>query len=296
MARQLLLLVIGFFLTSVLGGTLGFIFQRRTWTQQERSKLLEAERLAARTVFEDLSRLMDKRLYRMRHFNWALQRSHGQTEESADLEGHRDKLRDVLYEWNDNLHRNLALVLSYFGNEMRIYLEDTIFEEFKRIQAKLESAYREIRNAGSPRDHDFDQELYVLGTYVYSINVGMISRIQEGKVGRFNPATPASSVSVIGRTGRRLAELQEFPLWPGAYFGLPGPTGAIGKGLGVQAVQQRLIEVGYQRCPVGELTADGFFGKITESAVRAFQSEKGLSADGRVGERTWSKLLEGKRR
>lgn len=39
------------------------------------------------------------------------------------------------------------------------------------------------------------------------------------------------------------------------------------------------------------LIDDGIFGKLTEEAVKQFQSEQFLCADGIVGEKTWAKLL-----
>ncbi|MHB0955538.1 MAG: NlpC/P60 family protein [Pirellulaceae bacterium] len=42
--------------------------------------------------------------------------------------------------------------------------------------------------------------------------------------------------------------------------------------------------------PSPNLTADGDFGPRTERAVRAFQTQHGLSADGIVGPQTWAKL------
>ena len=38
-------------------------------------------------------------------------------------------------------------------------------------------------------------------------------------------------------------------------------------------------------------TIDGQFGSLTESAVKAYQQANGLTADGIVGQKTWSKLL-----
>ena len=53
-------------------------------------------------------------------------------------------------------------------------------------------------------------------------------------------------------------------------------------GAKVRAVQSQLRESGYA------VTVDGVFGSGTYSAVRSFQSAKGLGADGIVGDNTWS--------
>ncbi|MFH9608278.1 peptidoglycan-binding protein [Streptomyces sp. NPDC017448] len=41
---------------------------------------------------------------------------------------------------------------------------------------------------------------------------------------------------------------------------------------------------------IGSSGVDGVFGAGTESAVKAFQRSRGLTADGKVGPNTWSKL------
>ena len=63
-----------------------------------------------------------------------------------------------------------------------------------------------------------------------------------------------------------------------------------------------LVRQGAQHHPVETLqyllrarghnvTVDGIFGPVTDSAVRAFQQQKGLAVDGIVGPVTWSALI-----
>jgi len=53
----------------------------------------------------------------------------------------------------------------------------------------------------------------------------------------------------------------------------------------VQVVQARLREIGF------DLQVDGQFGPVTESAVKLFQTRRGLGADGVVGPHTWASLF-----
>jgi peptidoglycan hydrolase-like protein with peptidoglycan-binding domain len=55
----------------------------------------------------------------------------------------------------------------------------------------------------------------------------------------------------------------------------------------VRLVQRRLSALGYTE--VG--AADGIFGPNTEAAVRAFQADNGLDADGVIGPQTWERLF-----
>jgi peptidoglycan hydrolase-like protein with peptidoglycan-binding domain len=59
------------------------------------------------------------------------------------------------------------------------------------------------------------------------------------------------------------------------------------KGSAVTALQRQLrFTFGY-----ASVVVDGTFGAATQTAVKSFQSKKGLTADGIVGQRTWKALV-----
>ena len=59
----------------------------------------------------------------------------------------------------------------------------------------------------------------------------------------------------------------------------------------VTLLQTKLIQLGYD---VGGTGADGVYGAKTEAAVKAFQKDHGLVADGICGAKTWNALATGK--
>jgi len=62
------------------------------------------------------------------------------------------------------------------------------------------------------------------------------------------------------------------------------------KGEYVTLMQTKLIQQGYSLDPYG---ADGSFGNTTLKALKLFQADHGLAADGICGARTWEALLSG---
>lgn len=73
----------------------------------------------------------------------------------------------------------------------------------------------------------------------------------------------------------------------GGILVLPVRRGKRGKE--VVDIQKRLHALGYF---LGREGVDGYFGPNTEHAVRAFQQQRLLYADGVVGENTWTELVE----
>jgi hypothetical protein len=186
LSDQLVTIVVGFALTTVVGGLLGAWFQRRTWDHQNERTLSEADRGHATQVCRELSHLMDKRLYRMRQLNWAL------TAEPVDqsrAEASMQDYRAVLYEWNDTLNRNLAAAEIQFGGEVREKLEREIYEGFRAAGARLEASYKRLlgpyrSDADEPSRGTLERDLDQLRESIYDLGVTMLRRIREGRVGR----------------------------------------------------------------------------------------------------------------
>jgi len=179
--------ILGFFLTTVLGGLLGFFFQNRSWEHQHKIQQAEQERLynvqlaeekreRALQVFDEISRLMDKRLYRLRLIYWSLSAEDGQVNHSPSAESRFEDYRKVLYEWNDSINRNLALLQHYLGPTMRNRLDyevGTSFVELGRIFEKWWTT-----SVTPESTESLDSRLRSLSSRVYTFNLEMISAIQ----------------------------------------------------------------------------------------------------------------------
>ena len=186
-SNQIIVVAVTFLFTSVLGGLLASFFQNRTWKHQNRVRLAEQERILATKVFESISSLMDKRLYRMRQLNWKIRND---TVSAEALEEAMNSYRDVLYEWNDNLNRNLALVQCYFGKDARKFLEGTLYEKFREIGSFLEQGYLDKISTGDIAVFKKNKSnISELRDDVYKLNVKMIELIQKSEVGVFSPDT-----------------------------------------------------------------------------------------------------------
>jgi peptidoglycan hydrolase-like protein with peptidoglycan-binding domain len=69
------------------------------------------------------------------------------------------------------------------------------------------------------------------------------------------------------------------------------PLGRGARGPGVAQVQDLLADLGFKlTVSVTRAGADGIFGPETEAAVKAFQKQVGLQADGIVGTHTLARL------
>lgn len=133
---------------------------------------------------------------------------------------------------------------------------------------------------------------------------GVFGRQTENAVRAFQRIFDLTADGVVGKKTwyrisyiyvavKRLAELNsegERPQYDDNAF--PGILRFGDTGTAVQNLQFYLKTLAAYNPFLRDLTIDGFFGRGTEEAVRAFQKLYGLAEDGVVGEATWNRIVQ----
>jgi hypothetical protein len=180
-------------LTTFLAAFLAYIFQNRSWHHQHqlqvaeqehqlRAQFSEQERERAVLIFDEISRLMDKRLYRLHLLYWRLKSGHDGTGWPDETAERFEEYRQVLYEWNDSINRNLALVQRYFGHAMRDQLDYRVGASFASLGRTMERWWKSANATPPPDQGDVATRLNRLTSLIYSFNLDMISAIQTGMI------------------------------------------------------------------------------------------------------------------
>jgi hypothetical protein len=260
---QVLLLGLGFLFTTVAGGSLGAIFQRRAWSHQHGVGVREAERTEALKTFEAVSTLMDARLYRMRLVYWAARDRLNESDGFRDLDGSWAEYQAVLYRWNDGANRNLALVEAHFGAGVRMRVEVELYQEFRTLHPVIYELVRAAKDGRQfPELPTVGRRLALLERRVYTLNLRMLELIRDEDIGSRAPKSDTVCV--------RAAEM-------GVSLGDDGEE--------VRRLQHALRRRGHYSGAV-----DGHFDSLTDAALRAFQEIHNLGVDGIAGDDTWSAL------
>ena len=112
----------------------------------------------------------------------------------------------------------------------------------------------------------------------YALNYSRISGYGRPRYGEKAPNESASTVTNTTTKETSTVNIELKVLKKGA------------KNNQVKTLQRVLYAMGYD---LGEKPIDGSFGPKTDAAVRKFQKDNKLEADGSVGAKTWAKLLKG---
>lgn len=166
---DLVKLFVTFVLTTIVGGALGYFFQRRQNDYQWQRTRWEKDLADAQAVFEEVARLLDRRLYRARQLLWSLDRA------AKTRDQRLSDYRAVVIEWNENLNRLLALLAIHFSDDVRNVIDNEIGAEFVAVGRSLEQA---VRGAGPP-DPQLERRLDSLASRIYAFNLNLLRMMKN---------------------------------------------------------------------------------------------------------------------
>ena len=172
--QELVLLLLGFELTTVIGGAVGARFQERSWTHEHLVQVCETARDTRTTGVAKLSDLMDRRLLRMRQLAWKLESAHSVAEVDQERQGNREA-RD---EWAMQLNSNLAFVQSNFGDQAKETLQQDITGGFGNIHKEFKDLFESgkiDKSAVSRIEADID----ALNPTIYWFDINLEQKITD---------------------------------------------------------------------------------------------------------------------
>jgi hypothetical protein len=178
--NEFALLLLAFVLTTVVGGYLANKYQEKARKDAERAARLHQELTRASQVSEEISRALDRRLYRTRVLVWALKDDSPERE----LQSARDTYHIALAEWNENLNRLYSLVEYSFGNAMRQELEGNITEEFRSIHQDIYSCLQNRKDCKS-KIQTIEARIDKFNPEIYEYDYKMLAMIRQERVGSF---------------------------------------------------------------------------------------------------------------
>jgi hypothetical protein len=189
--HELKMLVYGFILTTIVGGFLAFLYQYiqenqkiKAEKRQEEINIMEQRREQATALFNEISPLIDTRLYDWRRLAWGLEdRIH-----EDSLKSRYAEYIQVFYSWNHNLNKNRALICRFFGPELGGQFEEIIMPKFRELHESIIGLYRIPRSSRPliPTDN-LNSLADSLNDVIYTFNNAMAELIRSGKVGLTDP-------------------------------------------------------------------------------------------------------------
>ncbi|RMH80145.1 MAG: hypothetical protein D6681_18765 [Calditrichaeota bacterium] len=174
--ENIILLVIGFVLTSILGGGIGTYFQHRAWENQWKVLRIERELQHKTKVFERISSLLDERLFRARQLLWSLNGKFKDKDVEQRLQMYRESVRN----WNEQLNSNSALIEIYFGKDFRDKFEREIGKEFVDNGMVIEKLYNQYRRTKKRvNTTQAEQKLNDLYKKIYRFDLELLESIKN---------------------------------------------------------------------------------------------------------------------
>ncbi len=161
MSDKTLLLILGFLLTTVLGGFWGFLLKRRSWQIETKHSIHTAQFNEGTKFLEALSQQVGQRCFLLQRFLWAIE------------EGNQDNILErekeyflAVYDWNSCFWRNRnkirLLINEDQANYFLDYRDDNAGGQPTSLHYKSAVAHRAVVGAKSARESISAAQIQVL--------------------------------------------------------------------------------------------------------------------------------------
>lgn len=145
------LVLLGFLLSSVLGGLLTYAFQRLSWRRQAKLELYSQRYRDGNEFLDRLSSLIDRRYFALVRLLWAVQEN-----ASSDKYATRERAYfKTVVEWNDNLRAMHNRVRILVGEEKALafldYEDDYRQDDPRSLHYRFVAAHRALTAAKDDR-------------------------------------------------------------------------------------------------------------------------------------------------
>ena len=161
--------------TTGIGALIGYGIQNRHWKNQFKRIRIKQKLEDTRSIYDQISPLLDKRLYASRRLLYAFK------DKERKLEDKSKKMFEqynyILYEWNNVLNRNITQIESYFGNMNRKFFENRLCADLTWVGILLRRYYFNLE--GKISLEKIEQSINLTNERVYKMNKEMLKKIQE---------------------------------------------------------------------------------------------------------------------
>lgn len=180
LAEDMALIGFQFVLLTIGGAIVANFYQGQLADRERGAERRDRSRTEAVAAFDEVSRLLDRRLYRTRRLVWGMQEGVGTEAWNA----RRLAYDAAVVDWNENLNRNLALIQVHFGCDLRSKLSGEIFPRFRSISSELTD-----KPTLDELSHIHEQ-INDLNAAVEAFDVEMLERIERNAEQKQVPSKP----------------------------------------------------------------------------------------------------------
>ncbi len=174
------MLILETIVIGAVGTAIAGYFQNRAWKYKQREEQKVKEVGTALELFKRISEKMDVRLYSMRRAAWSVG--------EEDQQEKREQYQKTLYNWNETLNRDIALIERYFGQKKSERFEQQISWKFVELGRKLGEMYRKTETISEEQTNKFNEAADKLQVEIRKFDVDLIRSLQREEVGIFRPA------------------------------------------------------------------------------------------------------------